>query len=85
MLTITIKIMTVMRKKPEITWRVKEGFTEVAILKYGHELTNNEIIMKHWKHSGHPSGHTVDYGTPTWWDTTQPLQWDVERGPSCAV
>lgn len=44
-----------MRKKPEITWRVKEGFTEVAILKYGLELTNNEITMKHWEHSGHPS------------------------------
>ena len=35
MLTIIIKIMTVIRKKLETTWRVKEGFTEEVILKLG--------------------------------------------------
>ena len=35
MLTIIIKIMTVIRKKLETIWRVKEGFTEEVILKLG--------------------------------------------------
>lgn len=63
MLTVIIKIMTVIRKKPETTLRVKEGFTEEVIFKFGLELTIKKKNQQHCKHSGCPSeGHTVKYG-----------------------
>ena len=63
MLTVIIKIMTVIRKKPETTWRVKEVFTEEVIFKFGLELTIKKKKKQHCKHSGCPSeGHTVNYG-----------------------
>lgn len=79
MLTITITVMSVIRKNPETTWKMKEGFTEV-IFKCGLERT---IIMKHWKHSECLSeGPIIHYGTSTRWNThNTAITTSVEGGP----
>lgn len=75
MLTVIIKIMTVIRKKPDTTLRAKEGFTEEVIFKFGLELTikkNPTALQTLWMSIRRT--HSKLWHLPVM-KPIQPLQW----------